>query len=51
MPFRRELELFLTKTFSDEVIRLPESVDKILNELNATRTQRKAVADAFKKLS
>jgi hypothetical protein len=51
MPFRRELELFLTKTFSDEVVRLPESVDKILNELNATLTQKKVVADAFKKLS
>lgn len=39
------------ETFSDEVICLPESVDKILNELNATLTQRKVVVDAFKKLS
>ena len=50
MPFRKSLENFLTKTFSDEVIQLPESVDKILNELNATITQKKAIADAYKKI-
>lgn len=33
-----------------QVIHLPESVDKILNELNATFPQRKVFADAFKKL-
>lgn len=49
MPFRKDFENFLTKTFSDEVIHLPESVDKILNELNATLTQKKAIADAYKK--
>ena len=32
------------------VERFMESVDKILNELNATLTQRKVVADAFKKI-
>lgn len=48
--FKENFENFLTKTFSDEIIRLPESVDKILNELNATIPQRKVIADAFKKL-
>ena len=48
MSFKDNFEKFLTKTFSDEVIHLPESVDKILNELNATPTQKKIVADAFK---
>lgn len=47
--FKENFENFLTKTFSDEVIHLPESVDKILNELNATLPQRKVIADAFKK--
>ena len=50
MPFKKNFENFLIKTFSDEVIHLPESVDKILNELNATLPQRKVIADAFKKI-
>lgn len=49
MPFKDNFEKFLTKTFSDEVIHLPESVDKILNELNATLTQKKAIAEAYKR--